>query len=201
MIAGAPLETSRLAGYRLVTSNEGKWHEYSRLGLAVGRVSIDLLEVQAAPWEVVVRKSAAAGAMTIVEDTSLDVEGADVGVNVRWLIDGIEAHVGRRATWRVLLAVNDGTTVAVHEGLVHGRIVHPAGQGGFGFDPIFAPEGSRGATLAQIETEGGKDAVSARARAVERLLGGHPPAGSVILESLGDWDGGWQGGARHTSSP
>ena len=66
---------------------------------------MDLDEIDASPVEVVAHKATAAGVGVLIEDTSLDVDGADVGVNVRWIVDHIADFAGRAATWRVLIAV------------------------------------------------------------------------------------------------
>ncbi len=178
--------------HALVTSNAGKWREFARLGLRSGRVSLDLPEVEAGPVEVALHKSRAAGPMTLVEDTSLDVEGASVGVNVRWLLDSVAALEGRRATWRVLLAANDGRSVRVSEGVVQGRIARPGGRGGFGFDPVFAPDGHGSLTLADLEAAGAKDSASARASAVRALVAGVSPVADVALADIPAWAGPWQ---------
>ena len=178
--------------FALVTSNAGKWREFTRLGLRAGRVALDLPEVEAGPMDVALQKSRVAGPLTLVEDTSLDVEGASVGVNVRWLLDSVASLEGRPATWRVLLAANDGRRVRVSEGAVHGRIVRPSGPGGFGFDPVFAPDGSGGMTLADLEGCGRKDSVSARALAVRALVTGAPPVADVPLDGIPEWTGQWQ---------
>jgi hypothetical protein len=47
---------------------------------ALARTAVDLAEIDASPLEVVAHKAAAAGAGVVIEDTSLDVAGADVEV-------------------------------------------------------------------------------------------------------------------------
>jgi XTP/dITP diphosphohydrolase len=56
----------------------------------------------------------------------------------------------------------------VSEGTVYGRLVRePRGTGGFGYDPIFVPDGSE-LTTAQMSPEA-KDAISHRGRALRAL--------------------------------
>ena len=98
------------------------------------------------------------GELILIEDTSLDIEGASVGVNVRWLIDHLNDYIGRRALWTLLLAYRFGDEVIVYKGEVPGTIVSPQGESGFGFDPVFLPNGSD-LTLAQSKP----DEVNARA--------------------------------------
>jgi XTP/dITP diphosphohydrolase len=66
------------------------------------------------------------------------------------------------------LAWPDGEA-RVFEGEVHGRLVWPPrGEKGFGYDPVFVPEGHE-LTFAEMEPEK-KHAMSHRARAFERLI-------------------------------
>lgn len=72
---------------------------------------------------------------------------------------------------RELLADQEGPQVneTVVRGEWHGAIVRaPRGPHGFGYDPVFLPEGS-GRTAAEL-TAGEKDADSHRARALEQLV-------------------------------
>jgi len=66
------------------------------------------------------------------------------------------------------LALPDGTVVASAEGACRGRIgVAPRGAGGFGYDPLFIPEG-RASTMAELQPEE-KDALSHRGAAFRAL--------------------------------
>jgi XTP/dITP diphosphohydrolase len=174
--------------WRLNTSNQGKLREFERLfslyGAQVQSTQIDLPEIQADPMTVVVHKASQLGEGILIEDTSLDIEGADVGVNVRWLLDHLPEFEGRRAYWRVLLAYQKEGLVYVYEGTIRGTIVLPRGEGGFGFDPVFLPDGCD-QTLAQSKP----DEVNARAKAVAALLTGKPVA---KLSPIVDWNGSWQ---------
>ena len=67
-----------------------------------------------------------------------------------------------------LALVIEGITVTA-EGILEGKIAEaPAGTEGFGYDPIFIPEGSN-QTLAQIGEEE-KNQISHRARAIHNLM-------------------------------
>ncbi|NNC78999.1 MAG: RdgB/HAM1 family non-canonical purine NTP pyrophosphatase [Acidimicrobiales bacterium] len=79
--------------------------------------------------------------------------------------------INRGATFRTvaLLAYPDGTEIVAH-GVVHGKITrHRAGDGGFGYDPIFAPAEANGLTFAQMDPAA-KHAISHRGRAFRQLL-------------------------------
>lgn len=41
----------------------------------------------------------------ITEDTSLDIEGEKVGINVKWMMDFLSKFVGKHANWNVFLAI------------------------------------------------------------------------------------------------
>lgn len=172
----------------LNTSNKGKLREFQEFfakhGAELNASEVDLKEIDADPISVVVHKASQIGNEIIVEDTSLDIENADVGVNVRWLLDNLSTYSGRKAHWRVLLAYLKDGSVYVYEGKVDGTIVFPRGEGGFGFDPVFLPDG-KSETLAQSKPS----EVNARAKAVEALMQGKTAA---ILPPITKWDGNWQ---------
>jgi len=143
----------------------------------------DLKEIVASPIHVVIQKASQLDKNIIVEDTSLEVEGEDVGINIRWLLDNLSKFEGKKAIWTVLLAYQkeDGR-VYVYQGQVKGVIVKPKGQG-FGFDPFFKPDGSH-FTLAESKP----NSVNARAIAVknfakDRFITSDYP----ILDWKGDW--------------
>jgi XTP/dITP diphosphohydrolase len=75
----------------------------------------------------------------------------------------------RTARFRCALALSRGSAdEIVAEGVCEGRIsTAPRGSDGFGYDPLFLPEGERG-TFSELPSER-KGAVSHRARAVAAL--------------------------------
>merc|ERR1711908_166686 len=66
------------------TSNNDKYREFEALfavhSISLDRTSYDLKEIQADPEAVAAHKATSCGLNVIVEDTSLEVEGASVGV-------------------------------------------------------------------------------------------------------------------------
>ncbi|MDQ6859605.1 MAG: RdgB/HAM1 family non-canonical purine NTP pyrophosphatase [Verrucomicrobiota bacterium] len=76
----------------------------------------------------------------------------------------------RAAQFRCVLALSEnGETVATFDGVVRGRIADSAaGWNGFGYDPVFVPEGYE-QTFAQLG-DAVKSAISHRARAAAQLL-------------------------------
>lgn len=174
--------------WKLNTSNEGKLKEFQRLfnkyGFTVSTTSVDLPEIDSTPLQVVVHKASQMEDYVIIEDTSLDIEGANVGVNIRWLLDHLTDYIGRKAHWKVLLAYRVGDKVHVFQGTIDGTIVAPHGIQGFGFDPVFLPTGAT-----QTLAESKPDSVNARALAVDSLMKNEP----IIIESpITEWNGPWQ---------
>lgn len=128
------------------------------------------------------------GGLVVADDSGLEVEaldgapgvysaryagaGASDSDNVAKLLadltaGGVKAEAAAR--FRCVLAVaRTGVLVQMFEGAV-GGVIRPTATGtrGFGYDPVFKPEGSD-LTFAQMGDEA-KNAVSHRARAVEQL--------------------------------
>lgn len=177
-----------IINWQINTSNLGKWEEFQRLfskyKLNLQASAIDLPEISADPLTVVAHKASQLDEFVLVDDTSLDIEGASVGINIRWLIDNLHEYIGRKAIWRVLLAYRRANEVYVFKGEVPGSIVPPSGSQGFGFDPVFLPENSNH-TLA----DGKPDTCNARAFAVEALVKGDF---LKIMPAIYQWDGPWQ---------
>jgi XTP/dITP diphosphohydrolase len=129
--------------------------------------------------------AAATGQAALADDTGLFVDalggrpgvfsaryaGADATYadNVRRLLrelEGVEP-ARRRARFRTVVAVAypSGESWWV-EGVLEGEILTaPVGDGGFGYDPVFAPFGLDGRSLAQLTLEE-KNALSHRGRAL-----------------------------------
>lgn len=172
----------------LNTSNSGKLQEFERLfgrhGIALAATGRDLPEIVADPVLVAVHKATQVEEGVLVEDTSLEVEDAEVGIQVRSLLDRLGDYAGNKAVWRTLLAFRQGDLVYVYEGRVDGTIVPPRGEGGFGFDPVFLPDGAE-LTLAESKP----DAFNARAKAVEALLQNNLYAKMPLIP---EWQGSWQ---------
>jgi XTP/dITP diphosphohydrolase len=130
----------------------------------------------------------ATGEAAVADDTGLEVDAlggapgvrsaryaglaATYAANVEKLLrelDGVEPGQ-RRARFRTvaLLRYPDGREV-VAEGVVDGEITTaPRGAEGFGYDPVFAPDGGGGRTFAEMSPEE-KHALSHRGRAFRTL--------------------------------
>lgn len=125
------------------------------------------------------------GGWVIGEDTGLEVEalggkpgartarfageGATAQDNMAKLLRLLEGVSDRSAQFRTVIALIDpGGGVHYFEGVCRGRIAeHPMGTGGFGYDPIFIPEGYE-KSFAALPAEV-KNRISHRARALAEL--------------------------------
>lgn len=95
-------------------------------------------------------------------------EGHDDEANKRLLLERMEGKVHRTAQFRTALALILGGKEYLFEGIVRGRILHSQrGEGGFGYDPIFAPEEDERSFAEMSDEE--KNTISHRGRAVRKL--------------------------------
>jgi len=79
-------------------------------------------------------------------------------------------HRGAEYRAVVALAAPDGAILGAAEGVCRGTIGEaPRGEGGFGYDPLFFPEGTPGRSMAEL-TPAEKDAISHRGEAIRKLL-------------------------------
>jgi non-canonical purine NTP pyrophosphatase (RdgB/HAM1 family) len=88
----------------------------------------------------------------------------------------IPAGAERGATARPAVAYCDGETLEVQTGETRGMsVARPQGEGGFGWDAIFRPEGASRTFAEMAPAE--KDAFSMRRLALERLRPRLTPSG------------------------
>ena len=94
----------------------------------------------------------------------------DAEANMRKVLEGLGDAPDRRARFRAVIAlVRAGREPQLFEGAVEGRIARGMrGDGGFGYDPIFVPEG-HDATFAELP-QAVKKEISHRSRAVAKLV-------------------------------
>jgi len=173
---------------KINTANSDKLKEYrclfAQYGFGLETSQVDLNEIDADPLSVIVHKASQVDERVLVEDTSLDLEGAKFGVNIRWLINALSSHVGAKAIWSVYLAYRSGKKVYVFKGVVPGIIVPAKVHKGFGFDPYFLPNGCK-----KTLSEDKPDSVNARALAVKAFVNDTPFAIKPVID---EWGGAWQ---------
>lgn len=152
--------SSSAMGAVLVTGNPSKLAEARRLFPGLEAVDLDLPEIQSLDlYEVLRAKGHEAWRRlqrpVIVEETSLELPklGDFPGPLVKWMLEaigpeGIARIVDRagdpRATARCALLYTNGQRELTAEGSTSGRLVlPPRGDAGFGWDPVFEPNGSQ----------------------------------------------------------
>ncbi len=103
--------------------------------------------------------------------------GGDVA-NYNLVLEKLQGLTKRKAQFRTVISLNQGGQEHFFEGVLTGVITQaPVGNNGFGYDPIFQPDGYD-ITLAQMTMEE-KNAISHRALAMKKLihfLSGKPKA-------------------------
>lgn len=185
--ADEPLHsTDALEGAIFVTGNRNKLREARRLcGCDLHAKHVDLPEIQSLAIEEVLHyKAQAARAVVesrfVVEETGLELEAMNrfPGPLVKWMLESMGATGiasiaqgldNPRATARCRLHYQDGDVVFTGEGSTTGTLVlPPRGAHGFGWDPVFVPDGET-RTYAELAPEE-KDRLSHRGRAWRALI-------------------------------
>ncbi len=187
-MAGKPKLKQKLL---FITSNPNKLREARQIlsGFDVTSRDLDIPEMQEVNEQLIVEEKIRQALKLVdsdvfVEDVSLCYEELNglPGPLVKWFFK----QVGRRGLVDMLAAYDNKTAYAkcyigygiparegkkekimVFEGSVKGRIVEPAGDSKFGFDPIFLPDG-HDKTFAQMTAEE-KNKISHRRLALEKF--------------------------------
>jgi XTP/dITP diphosphohydrolase len=89
--------------------------------------------------------------------------------NISKVLENLEGETNRKARFRTVISLMWNGEEHFFEGTVEGTIrTEIAGEGGFGYDPIFEPEGYD-ITFAEMSMAE-KNAISHRAKAMEQLI-------------------------------
>ncbi len=92
----------------------------------------------------------------------------DAEANTRCLLHLLEGNTHRHARFRTVIALCLNKEEYLFEGIIEGEITtHKRGTRGFGYDPVFQPEGYT-ETFAEMGVDH-KNEISHRARAVKKL--------------------------------
>ena len=95
-------------------------------------------------------------------------EGHDAQANIRKLLHELEGKENRKAQFRTAISLILDGKEYLFEGVIKGEIIkEKRGDSGFGYDPIFKPEGYE-QTFAELGNET-KNKISHRALAVQKL--------------------------------
>lgn len=112
--------------------------------------------------------AALGGAPGIMSARYAGGSGHDSEANMRRLLSELSGHTDRQAQFRTAICLIEGGEERLFEGIVTGCIIHEKhGVEGFGYDPIFVPDGYT-MTFAEMGAAE-KNRISHRARAA-RLL-------------------------------
>ena len=141
-----------------ITGNKNKFAEVKAIIPNVKRLDIDLPEIQEIDAKEIIKAKLLEAlnhkkAEFIVEDTSLyfDCLNGLPGPLIKWFLkiignDGlfniVEKLGNNKAEAKTIIGyAKNPDEIYYFEGSIKGRIVSPAGKSGFGWDPIFQPEG------------------------------------------------------------
>lgn len=126
------------------------------------------------------------GCACFADDTGLEIEalGGEPGVfsaryagpqkdslaNMQLVLERLQGVANRKAQFRTVIAyIDDAGDEFLFEGKVEGKIIDtPTGAQGFGYDPIFVPEGYE-QTFAELPMQV-KNSMSHRGRAIQKLV-------------------------------
>lgn len=93
----------------------------------------------------------------------------DDDLNMDKLLKNLDGIENRKAYFTTVICFHDGTEIHYFEGQIHGTIGHQKrGNQGFGYDPIFIPNGSQ-KTFAELSDQE-KNANSHRSKAVAKFV-------------------------------
>jgi XTP/dITP diphosphohydrolase len=136
-------------------ASQKAWYIFNRFGLPC--IADDTgLEVEALNGEPGVRSARYAG------------NGRTAADNITKLLEKLKREANRKARFRTVVSLVDKGQEFRFEGIVNGTIVDELmGSSGFGYDPIFIPEGYK-QTFAQMPLDL-KNSISHRGRAIEKL--------------------------------
>ena len=103
-------------------------------------------------------------------------EGRDPEDNMRLLLRNLDGQTNRRARFRTVIALLVGEQEILLEGICNGRIaLEKRGTGGFGYDPVFIPDGFE-QTFGELP-DTLKNQISHRSQATRKLI--------EVLQNLG----------------
>jgi len=126
----------------------------------------------------------ASGMNVFADDTGLEVdalggrpgvhsarfagESKDSSANIEKILSLMKDTTNRNARFRTVIALIFNEIEYIFEGMVNGKIIkEKRGKDGFGYDPVFLPDG-KNMTFAEMDLNE-KNTISHRARAFEKL--------------------------------
>lgn len=180
----------------LGSSNQSKIKEYQEFGLNIKTKTIpNLKEVDGSELEVIIHKTKDLNEENVIlEDSSLHVENASVGVNTKWLLNELKnnpLYDGRKTVWNIYLGLIQNNKIYIFCDNIHGKICQKKKNDlAFGFDSIFIPDGTD-KNLYELKLEGNKELYSARKKAIMNLINNKPEK-IIDCSSVSNWVGSYQ---------
>ena len=153
----------------LVTGNENKFEEAQKiLGIDLNFLKMNLEEIQSEDIYKIVKEKAkiaynAIKRPVIVEDVGFYLEclNSFPGPLVKNMVSSlgptgiyelVKNYKEKTCVVRCVICYFDGSHFNFFTGDIKGKIVRPAGKNGFGFDPVFRPDGKK-KTFGQMSKE------------------------------------------------
>lgn len=140
-----------------ITSNQNKFREAKMVLNDIEQLDIDLPEIQSMDAKEVIKAKLQEAQKYhqgefVVEDISLHMDCLNglPGPLIKWflktigvkgLADITKKYGNNKAEAKVVLGLYRKGEISFFESTIHGQIVAPRGESGFGWDPIFQPEG------------------------------------------------------------
>lgn len=169
----------------LITGNLNKYHEYKALVPSIRLFYKDLPEIQHLNEKKILKAKILEAfqyktGRFIVEDTWVHLEALSgmPGPFAKWFMKAlgqkkicevVQKMGDNRAYARTLIAyAKNKKEIHYFEGVSKGKIVSPKGKAGFGWDPIFQPDGFS-KTYSEMTMEE-KLSINMRRKAVEKLM-------------------------------
>lgn len=182
----------------IATGNEGKFHEFEflfenyaknfsgKLIFAPDFAKLIVEETGASYSENATLKARAwvaeSGFACLADDSGLEAEALNgapgifsarvaKGHEVEWILNALEGVSNRRARFAASLALclPDADKIFIAEGFCEGKIINePRGKNGFGYDPVFIPDGYE-KTFAELDSKI-KNSISHRTKAFLNLI-------------------------------
>lgn len=154
-----------------ITGNQHKADYLQKLlGIEIAHQKIDLDEIQSTDLDEIVKHKVKQAydillKPVLVEDVSLEFNalGGLPGPFIKFFVDGpgleataklLDSFADKTATAKCTFGYFDGTKLQLFHGSLNGEIAaEPRGDGGYGWDRIFIPNGFGGLTRAQLSQE------------------------------------------------
>lgn len=167
-----------------ITSNKAKFEEAKAILPELQHLNIELPEIQETDAKIIIQAKLqeafqSCNGSFIVEDTSLYMDALNglPGPLIKWFqvkignegLANLASLLGNPSASAVTLLGYAKTPQQLHffEGKIEGRIIAPKGNFGFGWDPIFLPNGCK-ESLAEMSASQ-KNSLSMRRMAFESL--------------------------------